>query len=131
MRSSDKLRKLVLEQIEYKQFPYANSEGNLYIGIGRDLNSHGISLDLSLIMFEEDADYYHCKLIRFCPFYVRLSPERQQALIALCFYWGFQNLLAKTNLMLALESHDYARAAQELANLDQHKISQIIERNEY
>jgi len=132
--SRAKLRKLLTQHEEYKQFVYSDTTGHLTVGIGRNLSDRGISLNEANYLLDEDITYFYTKLSQFLPFFRRLDDNRQIALIDMCFNVGLQGFLNFKQMMLALESEDYERAAQEMLNskwADQvgaraHQLAEIV-----
>ncbi len=121
-----KLRSMLINHESYVQFPYSDTTGHLTIGIGRNLTDRGISNSEAIYLLDEDIIYFDGKLNHFLPFFHKLSENRQICLINLCFNVGIQGFLNFRNMILALESHDYERAAQEM--LDSKWAEQVGER---
>ena len=114
--SKQKLRQLLISHESYKQFPYTDTTGHLTIGIGRNLSDRGISTTEAMQLLDSDIHYFSMKLNHFLNFFHDLNDNRQIALIDMCFNLGVQGFLAFKNMILALEAHDYERAAQEMIN---------------
>ncbi|MGO0624759.1 glycoside hydrolase family protein, partial [Escherichia coli] len=108
-----KLKGLLLQHESFRQFPYTDTTGHLTIGIGRNLVDRGITQSEALFLLDDDIVYFNSKLLHFLPFFIHLSENRQIALINMCFNLGVQGFLGFKGMILALESHDYNRAAQE------------------
>jgi lysozyme len=121
-----KLKGLLVQHESYRQFPYTDTTGHLTIGIGRNLIDRGISINEATYMLDEDITYFMGKLNHFLPFFVNLSENRQIALVDMCFNIGVQGFLNFTQMILALESADYERAAHEM--LDSKWATQVGER---
>jgi lysozyme len=121
-----KLRQLLVNHESFKQFPYTDSTGNLTVGIGRNLITRGISNTEAFYLLDDDIMYFSDKLNHFMPFFHTMNENRQIALIDMAFNLGIQGILNFTNMILALESHDYERAAREM--LDSKWADQVGER---
>lgn len=121
-----KLRGLLTQHESYRQFPYTDTTGVLTIGIGRNLVDRGVSMNEAYYLLDEDISYFTSKLSHFLPFFHDLSENRQIALVDLCFNVGVQGFLNFTKMILALESHDYERAAVEM--LDSKWAQQVWQR---
>lgn len=121
-----KLKGLLLQHESFRQFPYTDTTGHLTIGIGRNLVDRGITQSEALFLLDDDIVYFNSKLLHFLPFFIHLSENRQIALINMCFNLGVQGFLGFKGMILALESHDYNRAAQEM--LDSKWAEQVGER---
>ena len=122
-----KLKTLLLQHEDYKQFPYVDTTGHLTIGIGRNLRDRGVSLNEALYLLDEDVSYFLNKLNNSLKFWVDLNEARQIALLDMCFNVGYRGLMGFTDMMLALEVHDYERAAKEM--LASKWASQVHERS--
>jgi lysozyme len=123
-----KLKGLLTQDESFRQFPYTDTIGNLTIGIGRNLIDRGISFNEALYLLDEDISYFHNKLSTHLPFFLKLTENRQIALINMCFTLGVQGFLNFRQMMLALECHDYERAAKEM--LDSKWAQQVGQRSE-
>ena len=124
--SKQKLRGLLTAHEGCKLFPYVYTTGNLSIGIGRSLTTRGISTTEAFYLLDDDISYFSGKLTHFLPFFSDLSENRQVALIDMCFNLGIQGFLNFKEMIAALESHDYDRAANEM--LDSKWAEQAKER---
>ena len=111
-----KLKNLLVNHESYKQFPYTDSTNHLTIGIGRNLNDRGISTTEALYLLDDDILYFFSKLNHYLNFFTKLTESRQIALVDMCFNLGIQGLLQFKEMMLALESDDFERAAMEMLN---------------
>ena len=111
-----KLKTLLINHEQYRQFVYTDTTGHLTIGIGRNLTDRGISTTEAFQLLDDDILYFTGKLTHFLNFFTKLSEPRQIVLIDMCFNLGIQGLLGFKEMILALESHDYERAANEILN---------------
>lgn len=121
-----KLKGLLVSHESYKQFVYTDSTGHLSIGIGRNLSDRGISTSEAFYLLDEDILYFTHKLNHYLKFFSDLNENRQIALIDMCFNIGVQGFLNFTQMILALEAHNYQRAADEM--LDSKWAQQVGER---
>lgn len=105
-----KLKNLLFNHEDYRQFPYKDTTGHLTIGIGRNLTDRGISLSESYYLLNEDIIYFSSKLYNVLPWFIDLDENRQIALIDMCFNLGLQGLLSfkKTLSLIAQGKHDEA-----------------------
>ncbi len=109
-----RLVKMLVDEEDYRQFPYLDTQQKLTIGIGRNLTDVGISLDEALYLCKEDIAANENKLMRYLQFYKTLSDNRQIALNDMCYNLGIKGFLGFRKMMMALESGDYERAADEM-----------------
>lgn len=124
--SKQKLKQLLVKHESYRQFPYTDTAGHLTIGIGRNLADRGLSTNEAYYLLDDDIMYFSGKLNHFLPFFHTLNENRQIALIDMCFNIGVQGFLNFTHMIIALEAHDYERAAEEM--LDSKWAYQVGER---
>lgn len=111
-----KLKQLLVNHEQYKQFPYIDTTGHITVGIGRNLTDRGISTTEAFYLLDDDILYFSGKLNHFLKFFASLDENRQIALIDMCFNLGVQGFLNFTQMILALEAGDYHRAADEMMN---------------
>lgn len=71
--------------------PYQDTTGHLTIGVGRNLNTTGITRDEAIHLLRNDIIRIKKELISAFPFFVRLAPTRRQVLIDMAFnLWSTQ-----------------------------------------
>lgn len=121
-----KLKGLLVQHESYRQFPYTDTTGHLTIGIGRNLIDRGVSTTEAFYLLDDDILYFSSKLTHYLSFFIDLSENRQIALIDMCFNLGLQGFLGFKGMILALEAHDYERAAMEM--MDSKWAQQVGER---
>ena len=96
--------------------PYKCSSGKLTIGYGRNLDDVGISKSEACMLLSNDLCRAIAQVQNKIPFFEELSDNRQMVLIDLCFNLGINGLLGFKNMLTALESGNYQKAAIELMN---------------
>jgi lysozyme len=101
--------------------PYRDSVGKLTIGVGRNLDDHGISEIEAMIMLDNDIrdatrDVYHT-----WSWSQSLTEPRQAVMIMLTFNMGVEKLATFTKMLSALRRGDYDAAAQELLDSAYHR----------
>lgn len=116
------LRDWIIAHEKLKLKPYLDTVGKLTIGVGRNLDDNGISVEESYFLL--DNDIARCKReLEIYPWYMRLDPNRKDAILNMCFNLGISRLLGFKKMIKALERHDYTRAAIEA--LDSKWASQV------
>jgi lysozyme len=115
-----KLRDLIVGSETYKQFPYTDTTGHLTIGIGRNLDDRGVSLNEALEMLDNDITYFANRLNHNLDFFTQLSDVRRMVLISMCFNLGVVGLLNFKKMLAALASGDYETAANEIVDSKAH-----------
>jgi len=110
----------LLSQIErdegFRQFPYADSVGVWTIGIGRNLESNGVSLEEARYLAQNDIEKITAALRQRLHWFDTHSECRQAVLINMAFNMGIGGLLGFKKLIAALEVGDYQIAAEEMLN---------------
>lgn len=105
----------------------ANPVGDL---IGRDVNQVGeeISASESDTLLDHDIDKFEEEVRRNFDFFDSLSEPRQHVLVDMAFNLGTAGMLKFRNMVAALQSQDYSRAATEM--LDSQWARQVGRRSE-
>ncbi len=91
--------------------PYRDRKGYLTIGIGRNLDTVGISVEESHLLCLHDMERAEKALNTHCPWWGQLDPVRQRVLVNMTFNLGIQKLCGFTQFLEALQHQDYERAA--------------------
>ena len=102
--------------------PYRCSAGKLTIGIGRNLDDVGISMEEAELMMR--GDIYRCdQNLSSLPFWGKLDIVRKAVLIDMCFNLGFGGLLKFKKMIAAIDVEDFSTAAEEM--LDSRWANQV------
>jgi lysozyme len=98
-----------------KNFVYKDTTGNWTIGVGRNISRGGMGLSDEEIVYllKNDLKRIDKELDKAFPFYSKLDPVRQDALMNLCFNVGINRLKKFQFAIRALELGDYAESAAE------------------
>ncbi len=91
--------------------PYRDGKGYLTIGIGRNLDTVGISVEESHLLCLHDMERAEKALNTHCPWLGQLNPVRQRVLLNMTFNLGIQKLCGFTQFLEALQHQDYECAA--------------------
>jgi lysozyme len=94
--------------------PYRCSDGKLSIGIGRNLDDNGIRPDERDLMFSNDLNEADITARTLVPSFAQLSDNRRAALVNMSFNMGQQRLSGFKNMLAAVASGDFNRAADEM-----------------
>jgi lysozyme len=120
----------LLEQLErdegFRQFPYADSVGVWTIGIGRNLESEGVSLEEGRYLAQNDINKRIAALRRDLPYFDGLSECRQGVLINMAFNLGMAGLFKFQKMLTAVGGGYYQQAAKEM--LDSRWARQVGDR---
>lgn len=114
--SRQKLRSLLIQHESYRQYAYTDETGHITIGIGRNLNDRGISLNEALYLLDDDILYFTTKLSSALPCWSKLNDARQIALVDMCFNVGVQGLLNFKEMIEYLNNGEYQKASDEMMN---------------
>jgi lysozyme len=90
---------------------YKDSLGILTIGVGHNLQDKPISKAAAMQILEDDINDAKVDLAKAYPWVVKLSLNRQNVLINMCFNMGIERLSTFKNTLRMVESGDYAGAA--------------------
>jgi lysozyme len=119
---SSSLRARLLAQFEavegYRRFPYRDTEGVLTIGIGRNLETKGISHPEAVGLAENDLDDAIEAVAARWPWTGSLAEARLATLIEMCLNLGPAGLADFRQMWAALRGGDFERAAAEILDSD-------------
>lgn len=109
----DTLKKLVVKHEGFENFPYADTLGNITIGIGYNLSSRGLPDSWINKQYEDDVAYFYNALTEDFTWFRSLDSVRQIVLINMCFM-GYKSFKSFKYMIAALERKDYETAAKEM-----------------
>ena len=107
--------------------PYKDTVGKLTIGVGRNLDDVGISLNEAMLFLDNDIKRVKAELDTALPWWRTLDTVRQQVMIDLGFNLGVltpvgkAKLLTFTQTLALIQNGKYVEAANHLATLPWHK----------
>jgi len=122
----DELRSQLVLDEGLRLKPYHCTAGRLTIGIGRNLDDKGITKDEAMTLLENDILDVEKQLDAWMPWWRDLSDVRQQVMANMCFNLGMNRFSAFVNMLGALRSGKYDKAADEM--LDSMWATQVGER---
>lgn len=97
--------------------PYKCSRGFLTIGVGRNLESVGISKEEAFMLLENDIADATTSAESF-PWFSSLTPIRQDVIICMVFQLGMAGVKKFKKMIAALECHDYPEAVAQMLDSD-------------
>ena len=100
------------EGVELKA--YQDTEGIWTIGIGRNLQDVGVSMDEAEYMLANDIDVAGGELQRTFDWFEGLSDARQRVCINMCFNLGLTRLLGFKKFLAAMAVGDWETAGVEM-----------------
>ena len=147
--NNEKLKESLIQNEGIKQYVYTCPKGYKTIGVGRNLETKGLSK--AEIMYLLENDILDCKLFLediFKDFH-SLSDARQNVLIEMVFNLGNGGFNQFKKLIQAIKEKDFIKASEEMLNSKWHndfinfrqdknekqtrsyKLSQIIKKGEF
>lgn len=102
------------------------NRGKLTIGVGRNLDDVGISVDEAFLLRDNDTAKTRSACNSAFPWYVHLTPERQDVVANMVFNLGLIKFCDFKQMIDALARGDYPRARAEM--LSSHWASEVGER---
>mgnify|MGYP000853897432 CR=1 FL=1 len=109
------LKQILIQHEGLRLFPYKCTAGKLTIGVGRNLETRGITHDEAIYLLENDID----EVLNACtnlPYWHELDEVRQCVVADMVFNLGFNGFRSFRKLNEALAKQDYMRTAYEMKN---------------
>lgn len=122
------LREQLIRHEGIRLRPYRDTLGWLTIGVGRNLESVGISRDEAMLMLDNDILRVQTEVVKALPWTVSLDRPRCDVLLNMAFNLGTAGLLKFAKMLAAVEAGEYATAAKEM--LDSKWATQVGARAE-
>ena len=95
-------------------FPYHDSVGKLTIGVGRNLDDSGISMDEAEFMLTNDIHHVQGELRRTYPWFNLMLAARQDAVTDLAFNVGIAGFAKFAATIAAIKRADYEGASRHM-----------------
>jgi lysozyme len=96
--------------------PYTDTVGKLTLGIGRNLDDRGITLEEAEYLLSNDISDAWLQLVSHLPFFSKLDTVRQAVLVDMAFNLGLAGLMSFSKALLAIKEGRFDVAAGELLN---------------
>ncbi len=122
-RGLQTLKEQLLRYEGLSLIPYQCTQGKMTIGIGRNLIDKGISLEEAEYLLNNDIHETYKLVTANIPVFSKLDEPRKLILLDMAFNLGVTGLTKFKNMLSALESSDYQRAAEEM--LDSRWATQV------
>ena len=94
--------------------PYKDTMGVLTIGIGRNLESNGISLEEAEFLYLNDLRKHHAECSKHITCFSYLDDDRQGVVLNMLFNMGWSTLSRFKKFLAALDKKDYTEAALQM-----------------
>lgn len=111
-----KLVNLLKVEEGFREFPYQDTTGHMTIGYGHNLQARGLSEPVSLMVLNEDIDYFLDKIHEELKYFPYLSENRKIALISMVYNLGVKAFMGFSKMHLAMEGRNWGKAAEEILN---------------
>lgn len=112
--NDQRLRNLLIYHEGLKQKPYRDTVNKLTIGVGRNLEDVGISIDEAMILLDNDIQRCREQAVQSFPWFKDLDQVRQDVVLSMIFnlgIGGFSNF-KKTINMISLKN--FSEASEEM-----------------
>lgn len=108
------LRSLIKKHEDVRSKPYRCTAGKLTIGVGRNLDDVGLSLDEIDYLFENDLRRVEQELHRNFSWAKTLDPVRYAVMVDMLFNLGISRFKGFKKFLAAMERKDWKTAAVEM-----------------
>lgn len=108
------LKKDLTRDEAYRRFIYKCTAGKWTIGIGRNLDDRGVTIEEALYLLDNDILLTERELDINLPWWRAMTEPRQRVLANMCFNLGVKRLLLFRRTLEAMERGDYKTAANEM-----------------
>ena len=121
-----RIEDLLIKHEAMRLKPYHCTAGALTIGVGRNLDSMGLSEDEVYYLLQNDIRRCEQELLKAFEWFAYLDTVRQDAMMDMCFNLGISRLRGFKKALEAMEDGDYEEAAVEF--LDSNWADQVGQR---
>ncbi len=111
LRDRQRLIDQLIRHEDLRLKPYRCPAGRLTIGVGRNLDAHGISRAEAMLLLKNDIDRSVSEAHRIIPKFQSLDEVRQVVLIDMIFNLGATRFMRFRDLLAAITGADFAAAA--------------------
>lgn len=108
------IEKRLIEFEGLRLMPYRCTSNKLTIGVGRNIEDRGISVETAMQMLREDLELVIDELKRAIPGFEKMPESVQEALVDLAFNMGTPTLLTFKRALRALQAQEWDNAADEI-----------------
>lgn len=105
------LKDLLIKHEGIKGKVYADSEGVLTIGVGRNLEDVGVSYDEAMLMLDNDIKRVLYDCWHEFPWFCELTEDRQNVVASMVFNLGLAGFKKFKRMIAAIEQEDWTEAA--------------------
>lgn len=109
----ERLKKTLVRHEGLKLKPYKCSAGKWTIGVGRNIEDRGITLEEAMVMLMNDINICLAEAHKL-EFFIGLDSVRQEVIVNMIFNLGMPRLLKFKNFLAAMAMAHYDVAAREM-----------------
>jgi lysozyme len=111
-------RQIILDRLideeDFRLFPYKDTKGKITIGIGRNLSDTGITKNEAIYLCNNNINNTISDLRANLDYFDSLPDNVQIVLIDMCFNMGIGTLLEFHNTLAYIKEGDYIEASKEM-----------------
>lgn len=115
------LRDRIIRHEGVSLVPYKDTLGKLTIGVGRCLDTQGISQDEAQYLLDNDIENVVAKVNSSLPWVQSLDDRRRDVLYEMAFQLGINGLLGFKNTLAAINANNWSSASVAMLNSAWHK----------
>lgn len=108
------LKDLLIKHEGIKGKVYADSEGVLTIGVGRNLEDVGVSYDEAMLMLDNDIKRVLYACWHEFPWFADLTEDRQNVVASMVFNLGLEGFKKFKKLIAAIERENWTEASAQM-----------------
>jgi len=113
---ADKLRELLIRHEGIRLKAYECPAGFTTIGVGRNLDTTGISREEAMLLLTNDMQRINKEIVTVIPWINSLDVVRQDVVLSMVFNMGISRFAEFKKFIEALSLSDYKKAAFEMEN---------------
>lgn len=120
-----RLQEVLVKHEGYRRHPYRDSVGVLTVGIGRNLESKGLSRGEALLLLQNDMTEAYNAALREFPWFLGLTQNRKIVVLSMIFNLGLDGFRSFKRMIAAIEDENWTLASAEaLDSTWRHQVGQ-------
>lgn len=116
LSTKTRLRDLLIKHEGLKLKPYKCTAGKITIGVGRNLDDIGISLDEAYLLLANDMQRVEQEAVKNFLWYNSLNVVRQDVILSMLFNLGVTRLKEFSKMNAAINAGNFELASDEMLN---------------
>lgn len=118
---SETLEQRLLRHEGIRLRAYKDSLGKITIGVGRCLETEGISEEEAMYLLKNDVESVKEAVAQVFPWTLGLDDARKDVLYEMCFQLGVHGVAQFKHMIAAIRDHDWETAADEMIHSAWHE----------